>query len=119
MTNLKICWICVTVSGVWFVMSVLAAWQIVPLATLELPIALLMGGSVVGIALKRPSLRWKIVVVVIGMPVAFFLLTNLSKTVVIIELIALLILGYVLFSNKEKDSSERVKNLEEKLKQCC
>lgn len=120
-TNLKICWVCVAVSGLWFVMSVLVAWQAIPLATLELPIALLMGGSVVGVAYQRQSLRWKITVIAIGMPAAFFLLTNLTKTVVIIELIVLLILAYVLFAKKKKeeDNSKQAQDLEEKLKQCC
>ena len=119
--NFKPCWICVGISGLWLGMSAGVAWGLVPPPALMLPIGILMGGSIVGIAYQRNSLRWKITVIALGMPVAFLLLNNLSKTVVIIELIMLLILAYVLFAKRgeEGDKSKRVEDLEEKLKQCC
>ena len=77
-THFKICWICVTISSLWLVMSALVAWHMAPFGVLGLPIALLMGGSVVGIANQRYSLRWKITTIIIGMPIAFLLITNLT-----------------------------------------
>ena len=123
MTHLKICWVCVTISGLWLVMSALVAWHLVPFEVLQLPIALLMGGSVVGIAYQRHSLRWKITTIAIGMPAAFVLITNLTKITILIELIVLLIIAYKLFVHKDNsdssDSKEHVHELEEKMKQCC
>ena len=101
-------------------MSALVAWRIVPFEVLEFPIALLMGGSVVGIAYQRRSFRWKIATITIGMPVAFVLITNLTKVTILIELIVLLVIAYKLFVHKDNsDSKERVHELEEQMKQCC
>jgi len=120
MTHLKICWICVTISGLWLVMSALVAWRIMPFEVLQFPIALLMGGSVVGIAYQRHSLRWKITTIAIGMPFAFMLITNLTKIAVFTELIVLLIIAYKLFVHSDNNGSkEHVHELEEQMKQCC
>lgn len=119
-THFKICWICVTISGLWFVMSALVGWHIMPFEVLQFPIALLMGGSVVGIAYQRHSLRWKITTIAIGMPSAFVLITNLTKIAVFIELIVLLIIAYKLFVRSDNNGSkERVHELEKQMKQCC
>ncbi len=108
-----------TVSGLWLSMSALVAWQVAPLAPLQIPIALLMGGSVVGVAYRRHSLRWKIVVIVVGMPVAYLFVTHLTKIVVLIELIALLFIAYLLFVKKGNGDNATTRALEEKMKQCC
>ena|SRR3989344_4631410 len=116
----KICWICVTISGLWLVMSTFVAWHIVPLEVLQLPIALLMGGSIVGIAYQRHSFRWKIAIIAIGMPIAFLLITNLTKITVFIELVILLAIAYKLFVYKvNNDDKGRAHELEEKMKNCC
>lgn len=117
-THFRICYVCVTVSGLWLTMSALSAWGFAPLAVLITPIALLMGGSVVGIAYQRSSLRWKITTIAIGMPVAYFLVTNISKKVVGIEIIILLVIAYILFSKKRGDHHSTVA-LEKQMKQCC
>ena len=119
-TRLKICWVCVTISGLWFVMSVLVAWRIVPFEVLQFPIALLMGGSVVGIAYQRHLLRWKVATIAIGMPIALAFITNLTKITVFIELILLLIIAYKLFVHSNNNGSkEHAHELEEQMKQCC
>ena len=118
-TPLKICWVCAAVSGLWLSMSALVAWQVVPLTTLQTPIALLMGGSVVGIGYQRYSLRWKIAALVIGMSVAYLFVTHLNKIVVIIELIALCIISYLLFAKKNGANGGHSPALEEQMKQCC
>ncbi|MDZ4205948.1 MAG: hypothetical protein U1C12_01915 [Patescibacteria group bacterium] len=101
-------------------MSALVAWHIVPFEILQLPIALLMGGSVVGIAYQRHSLRWKIVTIAIGMPAAFVLITNLTKITILIELIILLVIAYKLFVHRDSNGGkEHVSKLEEQMKQCC
>lgn len=118
-TRFKICWVCATVSGIWLAMSALIALHIVPRATLEIPIALLMGGSVVGIAYQRYQLRWKISVIAIGMPLAYLLITNLNKKIVIIEIIILLVIAYILFAKKNLADNQSVRDIEKKMKQCC
>ncbi|MDO8569431.1 MAG: hypothetical protein Q7R89_01440 [bacterium] len=119
-TYFKICWVCVTISGLWFVMSALVAWHITPFGDLQLPIALLMGGSVVGIAYQRHLLRWKIATITVGMPTAFLFITNLNKITVFIELVILLAIAYKLFVYKVNNNGKgRAHELEEKMKNCC
>jgi len=101
-------------------MSALVAWNIVAFETLGFPIALLMGGSVVGIANKCQTLGRKIAVITIGMPAAFVLVTNLTKITVLIELVLLLIIAYKLFVRGGSDSDNKhTHELEEQMKQCC
>ncbi len=118
-TRFKICRICATVSGLWLVMSALVAWKVAPLSMLAIPIALLMGGSIVGIAYQRHSLRWKITTIAIGMPFSYYFIINLNKKVVIIEIITLLVIAYILFVKKGGADSQSVSDIEKKMKQCC
>ena len=81
-----------------------------------------MGGSVVGIAYQRDSIRWRITTIALGMPLAYFLVTNIGGITIAFEIILLLGLAYFLF--KRDDSADdkkslRAEELEEKLKKCC
>ncbi len=117
--NIRICRLCAGVSSLWLILSAGVAWSYLSLQTFLVPIALLMGGTVVGIAYQRYSLRWKTTVILLGMPLAYLLVTNLSKTTVIIEFILLVIIAYALFVRKEPADHERIRELEEKMKNCC
>lgn len=126
----NICPICVTVNSLWLVLSGGVAWGLLPSAIFILPIALLMGGTVVGIAYlgeKRYSWAavhpqlWKIVEITGGMLLAYFFVSRLTKTVVVIEFLVLLIIAYFLFvkPSSVKTIGGNIRKLEEQMKQCC
>ena len=113
---------CAGVSGIWFLLSIGVAWGYLDPFTFMLPIALLMGGSVIGITSKINSLPFRALAVIVGMIIAYLLLTNIGKIVVVIELILLMILAHVLFQVKETPTSVGSKTREElteKLSNCC
>ena len=115
---MKLCSICASVSGLWLVLSAGVAWGYLS-ATWLIPIALLMGGSVVGIAYQRHSMRWKATAIAIGMPLSYVLITRLTKTTVFIELIVLLAIAYAIFVKRNDTQSPNESALEEQMKQCC
>lgn len=118
MKHYSLCPLCIGVSGLWLGLSALVAWGLAPHAFL-LPVALLMGGSVVGIALQMPSFKWKTATTAIGMFLAYLLVSNLSKKVVLVEFAVLLSIAVILFSRKDAVEKQNVFDLEEKMKQCC
>ena len=74
----------------------------------------------VGIAYQRSSLVWKWMVVLIGMPLAYIFLTHISPLVVAMEIVILLILASFLFVERGGGGlSERGREIEERLKNCC
>lgn len=122
--NMKysICILCAGVSGLWLLLSIGVAWGYLDPLTFMLPIALLMGGSVIGITSRIKSLSLKALAVIGGMTIAYLLLTNISKSVVVMELIILMVLAHLLFQVKETSESEESKTREElaeKLSNCC
>ncbi len=130
--DIKICPICVVVSLVWLILSAGVAWGYLSGVGLVAPIALLMGGSVVGIAYlgekrlvwagKRPIV-WKVLIIGLGLILAYLAVTNLTKVTVLIELVVLLIMAFFLFVKRssENDSAgnEAVRKIEEQMKSCC
>jgi len=130
---IKICPICVTVSSIWLILSAGIAWDFLDLPTFIVPIALLMGGTVVGIAYQgekkfrwavKNRFLWKILVIGAGMSIAYASILNLNKFVVFAEISVLFIIAYFFFtppSYKQSDGSadQNVDELKEKMKQCC
>lgn len=114
-----ICPVCIAVSGTWLTLSFLAAWEYVALSAFLIPISLLMGGTVVGISSRCRSLFGKAVVVLIGLPLAYFFITHLTKMVVALEFALLVIIAFIVFSNKDRKANRDVGDLEKKMKQCC
>ena len=130
--NIKICPICAIVSGIWLILSAGVAWGYLELSAFMVPIALLMGGTVVGIAYQGERklswasthpLSWKALVIFLGMPTAYFFLNNLSKQIVIIELVSLILISYLFFVNRprpsELKSNKRIRDIEEQMEKCC
>ena len=129
--KINICYICVCVSMVWFVFSAGVAWGYLSPTTYLIPIALLMGGTVVGVSYmgekrliwpaKNPQ-KWKISVILVGMFTAYILLTHLTKVVVFIELILLFIMAIIFFisrSSQMTGGSKKNSKLEELIESCC
>jgi hypothetical protein len=129
--KINICPTCVVVSSLWLALSAGVAWDYLALSIYLVPIALLMGGTVVGIAYlgekkchwaaQNQSL-WKALVIAGGMILAYVLLMNLSKFVVIVEFVILLVIAYFLFSKGlsfADSGSKRITEIEEKMEHCC
>lgn len=128
----KICPICAGVSGTWLWM--LAAKFLGYEIDLIIP-AMLMGGSVVGIAYQgerslewagRNPLFWKTAVVVIGMPLAFWAVREVNAVTLGAELVIMTWLAYFLFIKPpgrqgylDGAGAPKVADLEKRLKNCC
>ena len=120
--KIKICPICVTVSALWFLITIGIWLRVLTDQNWRLLTALLMGGSVVGIAYQRNSFLWKVASIALGMPIAFLLIYDISLKTIVIEAALLLVLAYFLFvkrSFSESNNDERVSKLEEQMKNCC
>ncbi|MBI2592714.1 MAG: hypothetical protein HYW37_00940 [Candidatus Colwellbacteria bacterium] len=129
--RLEICPICLGVSSTWLIISLLIVLGIFDEEAYLLPLGLLIGGTVVGIAFQgekkyvfaRQSIwRWKLPVIFIGLTISYLFLINLSPLVLILEALLLLGFGYFLFGRREKVASsknESVKKIKEEMENCC
>lgn len=127
----KVCPICAGVSGGWLILTagvVLAHWS----GDYKLPIAMLMGGTVVGIAFqgetkfdwaKKGFYIWKAPVIIFGMPAAYWLFVNMSLVTLVFEFLVLSALIYFFFIRSPRSGghadNHRVIELEKKMKNCC
>src|SRR3989304_3160450 len=124
----KICPICagVALTWLWLLIGMLAGN--LSATSYQLPIAILMGGTVVGLMSKlekfiKPNfgLLWKTVFVISGFSAFYSLITNKWLFFTIAAFLALV----ATFSFKkrriesEKEKTEQAKELEEKMKKCC
>ncbi|KKU22501.1 MAG: hypothetical protein UX31_C0001G0019 [Candidatus Nomurabacteria bacterium GW2011_GWA1_46_11] len=128
--KLKFCPICAIVSGAWLILSAGMAWEYLEARVFLTPTALFMGGTVVGIAdqaekrfrrVGKNPLAWKSTLISAGMILVYIAVSNLSKFTVMVEFTALLVTAAFLFSGRSQrqDMGERVRDIEEKMKQCC
>lgn len=129
-THWKICVVCAGVSLTWLTLTALILKGLVPSSLFLIPVAILMGGTVVGIVFQgekrfewaRNLFYWKAPVTVIGFIITYLLLINMSWTGLVFELILLGFLTYFLFLQPNAGKSpqgENVSELEERLKDCC
>lgn len=127
LTFLKICPICVGVAGTWAWLLTSAWLSLLPLSGFQLPIAILIGGSVVGIAyqleknlsLHRP-LIWKTLFISTGFIAAYGLI-SFSWRIFLPSAILLIIL-IPIFNQRPKHpkvQNKKVAELENKMKNCC
>lgn len=122
----RICPICVGVSGTWLWMIIA---QILGFRMDVLVIGILLGGSVVGIAYqlaKRVSESKSLALKIIVIPLGFFAAYNLATlnwTVFLISLavIVVAIFGFwkVSIQHDPEEKKQVVKELEDKMKNCC
>ncbi|MEK7208901.1 MAG: hypothetical protein AAB677_01430 [Patescibacteria group bacterium] len=126
--SLKICPICAGVSLTWFWLWL--GWQLekLPVADYQLPTAILMGGTVVGLMAKLESvikpkfvLFWKTIFVVSGFSAVSGLLAgNWLAVAAGIILAAVTTLGcQARATEPEKQNSKIAEDLKEKMKNCC
>ena len=136
--KIKFCPICAIVSLLWLTLSAGVAWGFLMPDVFLIPVALLMGGTVVGItylgekrclwAARYPQM-WKILVTSIGMPLAYLMVTNLNKSIVLIEISLMLIIAYFFFikqsskkmigGSKNLLPQENISKIEEQMEHCC
>ena len=129
--KINICPICVVVSSLWLGLSAGVAWGYLASSTYLIPISLLMGGTVVGIAYlgekkcrwaSQHQLLWKTLVIAGGMPFAYLLIINLNEFIVVVELVILLKIAYLFFikqPSKLASGSNKISEIEEQMEQCC
>ena len=107
------------------------AWGYLESSMYMVPIALLMGGTVVGIAYlgekkcrwaSQHQLLWKTLVITGGMTLAYLLIINLNKFIVVAELLILIKIAYLFFIKqppKPASGSKEISKIEEQMEQCC
>lgn len=125
-SSLKICPVCAGVAGtwLWMLLGVLSGY----LPTYLLPTAILMGGSVVGIAYQlekilpqtRSPILWKLLFIPAGFAAAYYVIEQ--KQIAFLASLIMLVLVVLFF--KKTDSMKTainasVENLKEKMKNCC
>jgi len=130
----KVCPICGGVSLTWFLVLLGILVGYLSPMTYQLIVAVLMGGTVVGMAYQgekrmniRPEnfLKFRTAIIVPGFILVYFALMNVSWLTLAIEAVVLAAVTYLYFilPQSEKGSSpkneEKVAELEEKMKNCC
>lgn len=121
-----VCPICAGVSGTWILMLAGILSGFLPLEDFQLPIGVLMGGSVVGIAYQidkrlpaKRSLLWKTLFIPLGFALAQSILLGLWILAGILLVVEVLLLLMFVFWKTHQTESEKVKFLEEQMKKCC
>ena len=130
----KVCPVCAGVSGTWFLLSAGMIAGLLPQTYLML-VAVLMGGSVVGIAhqlekkfdfgARAPLV--KLGVILAGSAFTYAAVSYPSLLFLVLEALILAILTYLLFLSdwKERDGAvssagdEKISKLEEEMEKCC
>ena len=125
----KVCQICAGVSGTWLWMLLGMLINRLPSTDYQLPIAILMGGSVVGLAYQferhllkneKYHLLWKTLFIPLGF-LTVYLVVNFYWTLAIPSLLFLIGLAWIFGrrSSRHQPASEAVEKLEKKMKKCC
>ena len=129
---IDICPICSGVFLTWFIFLILMLTGKISVFVFQMPIALLMGGSIVGIAYKLESkikekksiLLFKSLFIPIGFALAYSLVTSsFYQAVFIFVILGIITLIFLKFrSEKKEDDLEKNKKVEDllgKMKNCC
>lgn len=126
----KACPICAGVSGTWLWMLIGMFTNQLPVIDYQFPAAILMGGSIVGIAYSlekhvprgRSLLLWKALFIPAGF-IAVYEIVALRpvSSVAAVAVLIILALVFLRFGGKRKEVSddERIKELEKKMEECC
>lgn len=126
--NVRICPICAGVSGTWVWMLVGIFSGQLSVASYQLPIALLMGGSVVGIAYQlekklpdgKSPILWKTLFIPTGFIAVYGILVPPRS--IFFAAAALIVLAVFLFFlplNSADPDRKKIRELEKKMKNCC
>ena len=126
-TPFYVCPICAGVSGTWIWMLI-GRWSgQLPVANYQLPIAILMGGSVAGIAYQiekilptgKSAFLWKTLFI----PAGFFFVHNVvnQKLVLASWILAFIMLLTIIFlmPGEQNINKGKIEALKDKMKNCC
>ncbi|MFH0806122.1 MAG: hypothetical protein V1885_00075 [Candidatus Brennerbacteria bacterium] len=124
---IKVCAICAGTAGTWILLlaGILFGW--LTFASYMPVVAILMGGSVVGIAYQgerylkagRSALLWKALFIPLGFVTAWSV-TNFALGFAILGVLVLLtVAGFFLELPLAKGDAARAERLEERMKDCC
>ncbi len=132
----KVCPVCAGVSGTWLVLTAAILAGLVSGEELKTVVALLMGGTVVGIAYqgekvcswaKIHGLVWKLLVIGFGLPMAYLSIVYMGPLTLTGEIVFLATMLYLLFvgphlktKGQMRSANEaEIERLERKLDDCC
>lgn len=72
---------------------------------------------------RAHALAWKSLVIIIGMPIAYFLFIKVALVTLVVEALILTAVTYLLFlrseSKTKQNNPDRTRSIEEKMKDCC
>lgn len=127
--KIKICPVCVAISLTWFLISAGIVAGLLEAESWKLVMAIAMGGTAVGIAFQAEKrFGWhgpmiKFIIIIIGFILAYFAVGNINLWTLTAEAAIILVLGYLFFVFKIGDVNvadpKKLKELEEKMKNCC
>ncbi|MEK9194384.1 MAG: hypothetical protein AAB884_01090 [Patescibacteria group bacterium] len=125
----RICPICAGVAGTWlWILAAVFLGAFSP-TDYQLPLGILMGGSVVGIAYQLEKrlngnispVTWKIIFIPLGFLAVYSLLSQMFLNFAVTIVLLLLMMGIFVINPKKKIHKEsgKTKELEEKMEECC
>ncbi|MDO8676699.1 MAG: hypothetical protein Q7K16_03575 [Candidatus Azambacteria bacterium] len=126
----KICPVCAGISLTWLLISAGIVGGLLGADNWKIVIAIAMGGTVTGIAFQaEKKFEWhnpmiKLAIIIVGFVLAYFAINNISLWVLIFEAGIILSLCYLFFIFRVSSSAntvdpKKLKELEEKMKDCC
>ena len=130
--SLKICPICAGVFTTWFFMFLGMLTGKLGLENFQIPTALLMGGSVVGLAYKfeakikkdKSIVLWKVLFIPVGFALAYSLvLFEWTQALIFFPILGFIVFSFLKFGDTKKQSQlekkENAEKLKDKLENCC
>ena len=123
----RICPICAGVSGTWIWILAGVFMGRLPMESYVMPLAMLMGGSVVGIAYQtekhlprgRSPIFWKMVFIPSGFLAVYGIIAMWWKLFVPALIISIGLALWFLYALPDPTGKGQVDELEEKMKKCC
>ena len=130
----KVCPICAGVSFTWFLISIGIYNGFLEAADWTMLLAMLMGGTVVGIAYQaEKTFRWakensvlsKTLIILVGLPLVYLAIENLALSTIFTEAVLMAFLVYLFFIKKRVDNrshsndGKTISDLEKQLEECC
>ncbi|OGD25563.1 hypothetical protein A2819_01370 [Candidatus Azambacteria bacterium RIFCSPHIGHO2_01_FULL_40_24] len=130
--SFRVCPVCAGVSMTWFIISLAVGLGWLPFLQYQLVIAILMGGTAVGIASqaekKFPKFADKIFlfktpIIFGGFLLAYWGVSRITLGSILIEALVLIFAAYVFFIRKSKindsGTNENIEKLKKDMEECC
>ena len=127
----SLCPICLGVSLTWLTLSTLILAGLLPTSYFILPVAILLGGTAVGIVYQGEkkfkamrSFALKLTMLLAGFILAYLFLENMSWLALVLAIAVLTPLAYFFFLRSPqmvipRSKTESIQELEKKMEECC